>query len=271
MVLNMGLTILNRNFTRLTLLYLFMVASLSPSHAAEPAPKTNGGELKTFIVGVEDVDYFPHYDIKREGPDKGVAIAILNLFAKQMDYQFVYQEYPIRRLRKNLITHQTIDFSYPDHPRWSEDIKRRAHIIYSDPVEHVVSGTLVPKARDGVSADEIKTLAMIRGFTPTLWAKETHSVQLLEVSDAESALKMVLLGRADGADVGLSVANYHLRKLGAEGELVMTQSLANARFPFHLSTINFPEVVDQFNQFLRDNTEQIATIKSEYEVLESLE
>ncbi len=259
-----------RSFGVAFLFWALVALPMSLSHAVEQLSTSSIDETRRFVVGVENVDYFPHYNINREGPNKGVALAILDLFAQHMGYHFDYQAFPIRRLRTSLATHQTIDFSYPDHPDWSPGIKGRTSITYSDPVEHIVSGTVVPKALDGVRPEDIKTLAVIRGFTPTLWKGGLDGVQLLEVSDAPSALKMVLLGRADGGDVGLSVTNYHLQNMGAAGELVMAKSLAHLRFPFLISTVKHPKVVDQFNQFLRDHAEQIAAIKDEYKVLETL-
>ena len=250
------------------ILWLLVIAPVIQSNATELMAASKIDEVKSFVVGVENIDYFPHHAIKRA--DKGLAFVILDLFARQMGYQFLYQEYPIRRLRTNLITHRTVDFSYPDHPSWSPEIKGNTAIIYSDPVVHVVSGTMVPRELDGIAPEMIKVLAVIRGFTPTLWEGRLNSVQLLEVSDAQSMLKMVLLGRADGADMDLSVANYHLKEMDAEGELVMTKSLAYTRFPFYLSTVKYPKVVDQFNQFLHDNAKQIEAIKREYAILEVL-
>ena len=247
-------------------LCLLVIAPLIQSNATElmAAPKID--EIKSFVVGVEDVDYFPHYAINRA--DKGVAFAILNLFGRQMGYRFRYQEYPIRRLRTSLIKHRSIDFSYPDHPNWSPNIKGNTTVIYSDPMEYIVSGTMVPKEFDGMAQERFKVLAVIRGFTPTQWEGRLNDVRLLEVSDAQSALKMVLLGRADGTDMDLTVANYLLREMGATGELVMSKSLAQSRFPFHLSTVNHPEIVAQFNQFLHDNAEQIEVLKRHYQTLE---
>ena len=247
-------------------LLLLVIAPLIQSNATELMAEPKIDEIKSFVVGVEDVDYFPHYAIKRA--DKGAAFAILNLFGQQMGYRFRYQEYPIRRLRINLIKHRTVDFAYPDHPNWSPNIKEKTTVIYSDPMEYIVSGTMVPKEFDEMAQERFEVLAVIRGFTPTLWEGRLNDVRLLEVSDAQSALKMVLLGRADGTDMDLTVANYHLREMGATGELVMAKSLAHSRFPFHLSTVKYPEIVDQFNQFLHDSAEQIEAIKRHYQILE---
>ncbi len=251
--------------TRIKKLILWWCLIIVPSI---PLNATENDAIKTFVVGVENIDYFPHHAIKRA--DRGAAFVILNLFAQQMGYELLYQAHPIRRLRTNLITHQSIDFSYPDHPNWSPEIKGEAAVYYSDPVVHIVSGTVVPKNIDEPALEKIKTLAVIRGFTPTLWEGKLNGVRILEVSDAQSALKMVLLGRADGTDMELSVANYHLSEMSARRSLVMSKSLASTRFPFHLSTVKQPKVLEQFNQFLRDNVEQINAINHEYHILETL-
>ena len=222
-----------------------------------------------FIVGTEDINFYPHYDFTH--PDgAGFANEVLQLFATEYGYQFSFQPLPVKRLYHEL--DNLVDFIYPDNPNWAKYQDSQASRIFSEPVIYNLGTTLVLPANKQISLTQFRTLAVIHGFTPTAWLKlrGEHKFKLYEVPNAASALNLVLRGQLDGADVEYHVAQHILRQQQQDGALVVASQLPMTRVSFHLSTIRHPQVLQQFNRFLLSHGEQINALKHKYQLIDSL-
>ena len=67
---------------------------------------------QTFVIGVEDIDYYPLYAYK-DGKYQGVAKDILDKFASSKGYTFEYKPFPVIRLTKYFVEGQ-VDLKFPD-------------------------------------------------------------------------------------------------------------------------------------------------------------
>jgi polar amino acid transport system substrate-binding protein len=218
-----------------------------------------------FIVGTEDINFFPHYDFTQ--PDsKGFANEVLQLFAAEYGYRFSFQPLPVKRLYHEL--DNLVDFIYPDNPNWATLQTADPSRVFSDPLIYNLGTTMVLPRHRQIPLAQFRTLAVIHGFTPTAWLhlRSEYRFKLYEVPNAVSALNLVIRGQLDGADVEYNVAQHILRSQQQEGALVVAQQLPMTRVGFHLSTSRHPRVLQQFNLFLASHQPQIIALKHKYQL-----
>lgn len=225
---------------------------------------------ESYIIGSEDIDYYPHYHFSEaREKDKGFAWAVFNEFAKQSGHTFTYLSYPIKRLRRKILA-KSVDFIYPDNPKWTPSTALKENKTFSNPVITAIGATLVLAEREAKGLTHFTSLSLPRGFRPVKWVKliSQDKVHAIEVHDAKAALQLVINGRVDGADVELNVANYLLQQMGKSQRLKFAPDLPNDPVTFHLSTIHHPKLIHQFNQFLQNNQALIRQIKHQYQIIE---
>lgn len=221
-----------------------------------------------FTVGTENIDYFPHYRFDG-GQDQGYIWAVLEAFAKHNGHTFTYVAYPIKRLHKELLDNN-VDFLYPDNPRWRSADRQQQNKYFSKSIITAFGSTVVLPKRVKQGLKNFKSLAVPHGFTSIMYASliAQRKVSLLEVPDAISALQMVLKGRVDGADVELNVAQYLLEKINQPHALVFDPSLPFDPVSFHLSTVEYPDIIKQLDVFIDNNQTLLNNIKTQYQLIE---
>lgn len=219
----------------------------------------------TYTVGAESTSYAPYYTTQG-GNWTGYAREVLDAFAKESGHTFVYKPRPVKRLLGEFVEGK-LDFKFPDNPYWGQDAKKGNGVVYSEPVAPYVDGVLVRPDRKGAGKDQLKTLGTVLGFTAWDYLGDIKSgaIRLRENTNMTSLLKMALAGKVDGVYANPAVVRYQLRKMG-EGEdaLVLDADLPHTRSAYHLSTIRHPEVIDQFNQFLKSKADWIAQLQAKY-------
>ena len=71
----------------------------------------------------------------------------------------------------------------------------------------------------------------------------------------------------DGAYIELAVANYYLRDVMKKpGTLVFDPDLPHTKDSYHLSTINYPEIILIFNEFQITERKAIEALQKKYKV-----
>ncbi len=222
-----------------------------------------------FVVGTEDINFYPHYDFTA-ADSSGFANDVLQLFAAEYGYRFSFQPLPVKRLYHEL--DNLVDFIYPDNPNWARFQTAQRDRMFSDPLIYNLGTTLVLPAQKEITLEQFRTLAVIRGFTPTAWLslRDQYKFKMYEVPNAVSALNLVLKGQLDGADVEYNVAQHILRTQQQEGALVAARQLPITRVSFHLSTSRHPQVLMQFNRFLLSHQAEILALKQKYQLTDSL-
>ncbi|WP_434629125.1 substrate-binding periplasmic protein [Chromobacterium sp. CV08] len=226
---------------------------------------------KSFVIGVEDVDYYPLHSCVN-GKFSGYGRDLLDAFAKQAGHSFTYMPLPVSRLFHTFLNDNSIDFKYPDNPRWQADLKKGKLIFYSEPVVNVIEGLLVkPESVAQLSETSLKSIVTMRGFTP--WPFDQAMRQkindgTIRVYQEDSFSKVIALGMTGHYDAVYAspiVINYYLdmviRKPGA---LVFDRKLPFESNDFSLSSIRQGDVVRQFNEFLAKNPAFIMELKRKY-------
>lgn len=222
-----------------------------------------------FVVGTEDLSFYPHYDFTTNSR-KGFANELLEKFAHQHGYHFRFQPLPVKRLYHEL--DNIVDFIYPDNPAWHSFQGTLATRLYSEPLIYNLGTTLVKPGQQQIGLSHIRTLAIVRGFTPVQWLnlQQKHKFKIVEVATPQSAVSLVLRGQLDAADVEYNVAYHLLNQLQQPDGLVVASKLPFSQVGFHLSTTRHASVLKQFNRFLADNPLMLAEMKLRYGLLEQL-
>ncbi len=219
---------------------------------------------RDYVVGVENLEYSPIY-ATNNGKYEGYARDLLDAFGKAFGHTFSYRPLPVKRLFADFLGGK-LDFKYPDNPQWAASERGDKTLYYSDVTLVATDGVMVAAARE--PGKTLTRLVTIRGFTPWVYmdAIGKGSIALQEVNDLDAALSSVLAGRAEGAYGNVVVAAKRLQENGQAGALVFDRELPYADADFSLSTMAHPQVIDEFNAFLRDQADLVAALKKRHGV-----
>ncbi len=233
----------------------------------------NTAHAQTYVVGVENLAFMPHYSTDKQGNYSGFAREVLDLFAATAGIQFDYRPLSGERLLPALLQGE-VDFKYPDNPTWAQGQKAGKNVSYSQAVVNYVDGVLVPPMGQGQGVDKLQRLAIVNGWTP--WAYqarvEAKQTQLVASDDLPAMIKLALKKDADGAYFNIVVASYYLDNIRAQpGALVFDPKLPFTRGTFNLSSSKHPQLIQRFDQFLVEQHEQIANLKDKYQVEANLD
>lgn len=240
-----------------TIVFIFIFLMTDPSFA--------GNKTDTYIVGVENIEYLPHYTIENSEYG-GFARELFNLFAQYAGIRFTYRALPVNRLFTELVE-KKIDFKYPDNPRWHTDIKKGKSVVYSNAVEQYLAGAVVLPERKGLGVENVQALGAILGFTPLPFMDfiKAGKMTIHPNQHFDSLLAQALLGRIDAVYLDINVASYQLREIFKQPDaLVFDPSLPYSKSFFALSTTKHPELINVFNQFLIKKNREINVLKMKY-------
>ena len=227
------------------------------------------GENKTFTVGVEKLNYYPQYHFQ-DGEYTGLGREILDAFAQSKGYTFLYKARPIARLHREF-SRGLFDFKYPDNPAWGSDLKQNAKLFYSNPVNTYIDGVMVLPENRAKTISKGYTLGTVAAFTPEAFVDDIESgkVSLKENTNFTALLKMVLNNRVDGAYINIDVGYYQLKEIiGKEKALVFDETLPFTQGVYRLSTVKHPEVIEEFNLFLKVENELVDGIIKKYNFID---
>lgn len=226
--------------------------------------------VTTYVVGVEDLSYLPHYTVDG-GEYRGYARDVLDAFAASKGIQFQYQPLPVTRLFQLLVEGQ-IDFKYPDSPYWNQAIKDGVNVAYSEPVAPYVDGVMVRPENLGRDPDHFSKLGTVRGFTPWAWQDRLNadSISLRENPSFSGLLRQTIAGRVDGAYLNEAVARHFLRfELQQPEALVFDPALPHVRDSYFISTTKHAALIDEFNRWLEEQAEFVAAKQREWGIVDS--
>jgi hypothetical protein len=219
-----------------------------------------------FIVGAQNLSYFPHYDFESD-VDKGVGWAILEAFSDVSGHEFIYVDLPIRRLQMELMK-GNLDFVYPDNDGWYNSITNTKDKSFSLPLTHAVTGTIVKKKKAGKGITAIKNLAMPLGFTPVNWQERVNNgdTLLTAVKDVPQAFALLQQEKVDALDLEYHVAQYSTASLPQYDDITLDLTLPHNEVSFSLSTLEHGSIIDELNSFIRSNPNLIEKIRAKYAI-----
>lgn len=213
-----------------------------------------------YLVGIESVEYLPHYSAVGEEV-YGYVRDLMDAFAEDSGYRFRYKAYPVIRLSHSLAD-GIVDFKYPANPNW--DQHTTAKLTFSDPIVQYTDGLHVQPENLG---QDVKTIAIVRGFTPEAYlsALQDNKIRISQHGSLRDVVLHVLRGRSDAAYGDRDVMKYYLTNfLHRPDALVFDSQAQYIQDNFRLATTRHPGIIAQFNNWQKNNPDRIAELKDNY-------
>jgi len=251
-----------RGFLAFAVATLLTLITVGAAHA-EPAD-TRLGDPDALVVGVEELDYAPHYTIA-SGSYRGFAREVFDTFAADEKLNITYRPLPVTRLHSALVTGQ-IDFKYPDNPLWGAAGKAASNVRYSHAVVDYIDGVMVPAERRALPVDgRVAVLAVVRGFTLPPAASWPGGVapMVSEQISLSAAIREVLEGRAQGVFGNIAVMRHQLRytMMYPADAMVFDSALPHDRGAYYVSSVKRPDLVERFDAWLKRNSPKLERLK----------
>lgn len=229
---------------------------------------------KEYLIGVEDISYYPFYDFSAKQTDqKSFTKELISVFFTYKNYKFKFVPLPVKRFDKWFVE-ESIDFKFPDNTRWRTEESKTLNITYSEPVLHLIAGSYVLAKNQSLSQDAIKRLGTVYGFYPTLWIDrvQNNTIEIVELRSTFSIVKHLIYGNVDAVNIDKNVINHALKSMGKPEDIIaLNKKTKHERFAFHFSSILHPKIIQEFNHFLNTHSEQIAELKNKYGIIETPE
>jgi len=245
---------------------------------------------KTYVVGVENIEYYPNYNTTKGKYSASAGKEILDAFAKHAGIKLKYKPYPVARLFKTMFKKKNkLDFKFPDHPYWKGDLKHKfcksrgfkptdngalnkldpKCVVFSDYAFQYIDGVMVKKENLGKGVKAIKKLGFIRGFTAWDYYKQIYvdkTIKGVEANNFQGLLKQINKNRISGGYMSISGGQHGLSQIGLTGKVVYDPSLPHTESGYGMSTWKHPDVIAKFNQFLKDKKDELDVIRKKYGV-----
>ena len=229
-------------------------------------------QAQEYIIGVEDVSYYPFYDFSAHNVEQESFIKeLLSNFFRAKGYQFKFVALPVKRFDKWYVE-EAIDFKFPDNVRWRNAESKKLNVNYSQPVLQLSAGSYVLKKNKDMSREMVKRLGTIFGFYPTLWYDriENETVELIEASSSISLVKHLLRGNVDAINIDINVIKYNLQLLGNDDDAVMlNENIHHENYAYHFSSIHYPKIIQEFDEFIVNHRQLLTELKTKYGIVES--
>lgn len=228
---------------------------------------------KEFIIGVEEVSYYPLFDFSATNTDKpSYSKDLLSAFFDQHSYSYRFIALPIKRFNKWYVENG-IDFKFPDNVRWRDDKQNKLQITFSQSVVKLMAGTFVLKDNAQYNKEDIKKMVTIFGFAATLWLDEIKNkkLKLIEESNPYSIVKHILYSNVDATNIDSNVIRHNLRLLKKPKAIVLNTNIHHEVYSYHLSSIRHPEIIKQFDEFVQNNPQLLQQLKKKYNIIEDFQ
>lgn len=224
---------------------------------------------RQYTIGTEAIAFYPHFDFT-ETEQPGYGNQVLARFADYANIELVYIALPVRRLYHEI--DRMVDAVYPDHPAWVTYQGTAPDRFFSARVATTLGTTFVQRDMAAISAGQVRTLAIIHGFTPVAWMPllETLRLRVVDVPDAHSALGLLALRRVDAADVEYHVARHILSTMEPGTELSVAKNLPYIQSGYHLSSVKHPQLIRCFDQFLQESEPELIKLKQQFNLIEDM-
>ena len=233
----------------------------------------NYSYAKEFIIGVEEVSYYPLYDFSANDTSRAsFSKDLLTAFFDEYNYSYRFVALPIKRFNQWYVENG-IDFKFPDNVRWRDEKQNKLNITFSQSVIKLMAGSFVLKKNTQYQKSDIKKLATIFGFALTLWSDEIENdkVEVIEESTPYSIVKHVLYGNVEATNIDYNVIRHALKRLNKPEAIVLNTNIKHEVYSYHLSSIQHPEMIKQFDVFLQNNAKLVQQLKEKYDIVEKFQ
>ncbi|MEW6990845.1 transporter substrate-binding domain-containing protein [Colwelliaceae bacterium 6441] len=171
---------------------------------------------------------------------------------KVLNIEFTLETLPIKRLYLHLLKTQSIDFKYPDNPNWNKQQKQGKKVYYSILIRKYIDATFVRQENQNLTLSAVKTLGIIRGYTPESYAKEIKNgqIKLLYFERKEQLIAALIAKRIDAIYLNQDLIHSYRKEVTNNLPVKLSDVLPRVTGNYHISTINHPAIISKINQYL---------------------
>jgi len=230
---------------------------------------TQGEEKKIYRLGVEELNYLPHYSYTEKYEYFGFARELFDKFSDVSGIEFSYEVRPVPRLFTEFYERRSLDFKYPANIYWQAERKKGISVIYSQPVVGFIDGMMVRPDKKNKGVNNLQIVGTAAGFTPWPYLDRIKSGNILLETNISfpGLLNQVIRSRVDAAYINIAVSEYYLaHEIKDPTALVFDRSLPFVKDSFFMASIKYPKVIISFNKFLSKYKNWIQQLKSKHKV-----
>lgn len=216
--------------------------------------------------GVEITDYSPYFFLDQAKDYQGAAREIFDLFAHQRNQTAQYSPLPVPRLFSEF-EKGNIDLKFPDNPLWSGSLNTKVKVFYSAPVFKIKETLLVIKQEEGeIEQKNINQVGTILGFSVPGIAQSVanNELETVKAQEIEQLIHMLMSNRVQAVYFNESVALSLSKKMYPKQSLARHSKYPPFEYAYHLSSIKHPEIIQDFNRFLKSHKKQVKDIIDQY-------
>lgn len=227
----------------------------------------------TYTVGVQTLNFQPYFGYDKQGHYRGFARELMDQFADYAGIAIIYKPMRPSDLMPALAAGE-IDFKFPENPEWKAPASIAGRVSYSGPAVEYVAGALVSPKRKGRGIDQIKRMAIVEGWTPLGFKDEVndYGIELIESETLPKMIRQVLLRDSDAAYYNVVVAVHYINQsYRGTNVLVFDPSLPYQRSTYHLAAVEYPELIQRFDDFLEERSADVEALKKKYQIATDVE
>ena len=143
--------------------------------------------------------------------------------------------------------------------------------VNSTPLVETFSVTLIKPENTNKGVSSIGKLVIPDGFSPVKWKKQISegTVNTFTVASVYEGLSLLHNGEVDAMDIEYNVARHIIRRHPQVGPFSADLTLPHNAVSFSLSTLKYPNIIEELNAFLHSKSETINKIKEKYGIEET--
>lgn len=225
---------------------IFIILLANASHAGS-------NEKNSYIIGVENYNRFP-YEYIKDGEYKGLFRDILDKFADDSGIEFKYVPYKIKDIYANFFADK-FDFKFPDNPVWMSPQKSNYKITYSNYITHYIDGIFIKKDDLGKTVNQLENFGVMK--EPIIWTlankQNRGKIKVKIRSSCSELIDMLEKKEINAIFCNYDVMKYLLKKSTLEDKILINLDLPFIDNYFHVSTIQYPNILKKLDEWILNN------------------
>jgi hypothetical protein len=115
-----------------------------------------------------------------------------------------------------------------------------------------------------MSLDQLNTLGVLIGFSPVDYYTKNSRIRISTNTSINGLVQQLILGRVDGIYLSRHVVQHQLKLLEKTSLVSFMEEFPKQEGTYHLSTIQYPKIIQEFDRFLSTHKREILLIRRQY-------
>ncbi|MBU3022520.1 transporter substrate-binding domain-containing protein [Aestuariibacter sp. A3R04] len=195
-----------------------------------------------------------------------VVEAVLQAFAVKEDIRIKFVSLPNDRFSQ-WFNENTIDFRFPDHPRWSAADQT---LFYSQPVVNICEVVRFMPQNSWMRMPDVKRLGTLENVPlHSDWKKQERKgfTQVLTYNSEKALIDAVVSGKIDAVLGAKEQIESGLRSLGEpEDTLAPSEYLTDKKSSLRISSTQYPAMLEKLDMFINSHQGLITQVARRHNI-----